>query len=246
MPSGVKITDLVQGSGEEATHGKIVVVNLKMSLNRGDELQCLQNMRMDLGDRNQIAGLRYGIEGMRVGGQRTLVISPHLAYGMQGIPGQIPPNAVIRCEVELVEVRETKEMKPADFPPGRHLCVFRQGDLGQRISRWQFGLTEDGQCGLTITTPVVGLKWRYARMVAKQIDLDAGSVGSLFKEASLLSSHAQNQCGHAVEDEFRWLTIGVSERGQYLLYYTILESEPVWAQSKLAQVINGALGESAS
>lgn len=46
-------------------------------------------------------GLFYGIEGMRVGGKRTLKISPHLAYGEQGVEGMIPPNAVLRVTVEI-------------------------------------------------------------------------------------------------------------------------------------------------
>jgi FKBP-type peptidyl-prolyl cis-trans isomerase len=47
-------------------------------------------MVIDLGRRESIAGLRYGIPGMRVGGTREIVISPHLAYGEVGIPGRIP------------------------------------------------------------------------------------------------------------------------------------------------------------
>jgi FKBP-type peptidyl-prolyl cis-trans isomerase len=43
---------------------------------------------------------------MRVGGKRELIVSPHLAYGEMGIPGKIPANAVIRFEVELLDVRE--------------------------------------------------------------------------------------------------------------------------------------------
>jgi FKBP-type peptidyl-prolyl cis-trans isomerase len=48
-----------------------------------------------------IAGLFYGIEGMRVGGKRTLKISPHLAYRDKGIEGVIPPNAVLEIEVKI-------------------------------------------------------------------------------------------------------------------------------------------------
>jgi FKBP-type peptidyl-prolyl cis-trans isomerase len=56
-------------------------------------------MVIDLGRRESIAGLRYGIPGMRVGGTREIVISPHLAYRAAGIPGRIPANALLRCEV---------------------------------------------------------------------------------------------------------------------------------------------------
>jgi peptidylprolyl isomerase len=58
-----------------------------------------------LGRREVIAGLERGIVGMRVGGRRRLVISPHLAYGEAGVPGVIPPNAVVIAEVELLDVQ---------------------------------------------------------------------------------------------------------------------------------------------
>ena len=41
-----------------------------------------------------VAGLFYGIQGMRVGGTRTLRIAPHLAYGEEGVPGVVPANAM--------------------------------------------------------------------------------------------------------------------------------------------------------
>lgn len=52
-----------------------------------------------------IPGLFYGMEGMRVGGKRTLKVSPHLAYGDQGIEGVIPPNAVLEIEVKIHKER---------------------------------------------------------------------------------------------------------------------------------------------
>jgi hypothetical protein len=50
-------------------------------------------------------GAMRGMVGMRVGGRRHLVISPHLAYGAAGVPGVIPPNAVVIVEVELWNVQ---------------------------------------------------------------------------------------------------------------------------------------------
>ena len=51
------------------------------------------------------AGLFYGLQGMRVGGTRTLRIAPHLGYGEQGVPGVIPANALLTVEVTVLSER---------------------------------------------------------------------------------------------------------------------------------------------
>ena len=55
-----------------------------------------------LGIGQVVPGWDLGLLGMRVGGERLLVVPPHLAYGMQGTGGVIPPNAVLVFEVELL------------------------------------------------------------------------------------------------------------------------------------------------
>jgi hypothetical protein len=50
-------------------------------------------------------GLFYGLDGVRVGGTRRLEIAPHLAYGDRGVPGVIPPRAVITTEITVLEHR---------------------------------------------------------------------------------------------------------------------------------------------
>ena len=52
-----------------------------------------------------VAGLFYGIQGMNVGGTRLLRIAPHLAYGEKGLPGIIPPNAVLTAELSVIGER---------------------------------------------------------------------------------------------------------------------------------------------
>ncbi len=66
---------------------------------QGDTL--LTEVRIDRG--SLVSGLFYGIDGMRVGGTRRLEIAPHLAYGELGVPGVIPPGAVLTAEITILE-----------------------------------------------------------------------------------------------------------------------------------------------
>jgi FKBP-type peptidyl-prolyl cis-trans isomerase FkpA len=58
-----------------------------------------------LGAGRVIRGWDEGVAGMRVGGRRTLLIPPELAYGRRGAGGAIPPQASLVFDVELVDVR---------------------------------------------------------------------------------------------------------------------------------------------
>jgi FKBP-type peptidyl-prolyl cis-trans isomerase len=61
----------------------------------------ITNVRIDR--RSLIAGLFYGVEGMRVGGTRRLEIAPRLAYGDRGVPGVIPARAMLTAEIKILE-----------------------------------------------------------------------------------------------------------------------------------------------
>ncbi|WP_298816237.1 FKBP-type peptidyl-prolyl cis-trans isomerase [Chloroflexus sp.] len=106
--SGLKYADLVTGDGPTATAGQTVTVHytgwltdgsmFDSSLSRGEPFV------FPLGAGHVIRGWDEGVAGMRVGGQRQLVIPAALAYGNRGAGGVIPPGATLIFEVELLEV----------------------------------------------------------------------------------------------------------------------------------------------
>ncbi len=108
LPTELTITDLVVGTGAEATSGSTVSVNYVGALPDGTVFDASANhggaFSFPLGAGRVIRGWDEGVAGMKVGGKRRLVIPPGLAYGAQAV-GTIPANSTLIFEVELVSVQ---------------------------------------------------------------------------------------------------------------------------------------------
>ena len=109
-PSGLQYIDHVVGEGDTAAAGQHVTVHYTGWLYENGE----QGPKFDSSrDRNDpfdfplgagmvIKGWDEGVQGMKIGGQRTLIIPPGLGYGARGAGGVIPPNATLKFDVELL------------------------------------------------------------------------------------------------------------------------------------------------
>jgi len=106
--SGVQYWDITPGTGAVAVSGKKVTVNYTGWLTSGKKFDSSVGQRpfqFKLGAGQVIQGWDDGVAGMKVGGKRQLKIPPSLAYGSQGVPGTIPPNATLIFDVELLDVK---------------------------------------------------------------------------------------------------------------------------------------------
>lgn len=112
MTNGLQITDTNAGTGAEARKGQTVTVHYTGWLyNNGQQGAKFDSSRdrkdpfkFPLGSGMVIKGWDEGVAGMKVGGQRTLIIPPEMGYGARGAGGVIPPNATLKFDVELLGV----------------------------------------------------------------------------------------------------------------------------------------------
>ena len=110
--TGLQYEDTTVGTGAEAKRGQLVTVHytgwlfndgkqggkFDSSKDRSDPFQ------FSLGGGQVIRGWDEGVQGMKVGGTRRLIIPSDLGYGARGAGGVIPPNATLLFEVELLAV----------------------------------------------------------------------------------------------------------------------------------------------
>ena len=105
--SGLSITDIAVGEGDQAKQGQTVTVNYTGTLENGDQFDTSIGrapFSFPLGAGRVIKGWDEGVVGMKVGGKRRLTIPPELGYGSRGAGNVIPPNATLIFEIELLKV----------------------------------------------------------------------------------------------------------------------------------------------
>jgi peptidylprolyl isomerase len=110
-PTDLVVTEITEGDGAEATSGSTVSVHyVGVAHSTGEEFDASYNrgapLDFRLGVGQVIAGWDQGVEGMKVGGRRQLVIPPHLGYGDRGAGGGvIKPGETLIFVVDLLDVR---------------------------------------------------------------------------------------------------------------------------------------------
>ena len=109
-PSGLKYTDIVLGTGPSPQRGQTVSVKYTGSLTNGtvfdsSEKPAGKPFEFPLGMGRAIKGWDEAIATMKVGGKRHLIIPPALGYGPSGMPPNIPPNATLLFDVELMSIK---------------------------------------------------------------------------------------------------------------------------------------------
>ena len=112
-PTGLRMIDTRVGTGAQPQAGQTVTVNytgwlyvggkkgkkFDSSLDRGKPFSFV------LGHMQVIKGWDEGVSTMRIGGKRTLIIPPELGYGEEGAGSDIPPNATLIFEVDLLSAK---------------------------------------------------------------------------------------------------------------------------------------------
>jgi hypothetical protein len=262
MTKNIEVRDLVVGPGVEVTKDSVVAANVRTFLRRGDEVSPSPllgtRMLIDLGRREAIAGLLKGIPGMRVGGTREIVISPHLAYGTLGIPGRIPPNALLRCEVELLELREHSALLPSDWMPGQILIVTRNVDEDNLQRHWCFIVHESGNSQLNFAGAVQAKQEPRVRLSEVPILLVSEMSIELLRLARILPEQLQEECvewgsgyidkqrgGTVIKDSrngVRCMIVQIVDSGKVRLIFGVHEEDTRFRNSEFYLTVERLIG----
>ena len=108
-PSELVVVDDIVGDGAQATAGSTVLAHyVGVAHSTGEEFDASWNrgepLRFTLGVGQVITGWDQGLQGMRVGGRRTITIPPHLGYGERGAGSAIKGGETLIFVVDLVDV----------------------------------------------------------------------------------------------------------------------------------------------
>lgn len=159
--SGLRFEDLAVGEGEPAAKDQLVSINYTGYLEDGtlfdSSVQRGEPIKFQLGAAQVIPGWDEGCSGMKIGGKRLLAIPPDLAFGADGAPPVIPPNATLLFEVEMLGVEPAPVVpdKPAEVAAytttasGLQYATVQPGDGGlaeaeDTVSVHYTGWLEDG------------------------------------------------------------------------------------------------------
>ena len=111
--SGLQIIDTKVGTGASPRQNQTAIVHytgwLYVKGVRGKKFDSSvdrnEPFEFPVGAGRVIAGWDQGVATMKVGGKRTLIVPPQLGYGAQGAGGDIPPNATLIFDVELLGLK---------------------------------------------------------------------------------------------------------------------------------------------
>lgn len=109
VPAGIGIEELHYGTGPVPVAGQTATIAYTATLADGTKVDSTvdrgQNLSFRIGASQVIAGLESAVSSMRVGSHRRVTIPPDQAYGAEGLPPSIPPNATLIYDVWLSAVR---------------------------------------------------------------------------------------------------------------------------------------------
>lgn len=109
LPSGLYVRELSPGTGQDVVGGAQLSMHYTGWLADGTQFDSnqagMQPFTFRYGGGEVIAGWDQGLDGMKVGGSRQLIIPPALGYGSRGAGGVIPPNAILVFNVTVVSAR---------------------------------------------------------------------------------------------------------------------------------------------